>query len=239
MSRRCAETGELAFEAYASAEHRRELAAFVEHRLPVQAIAHLTTPRGKTAVEFDSFFKTWLTTLQEHHGFTIGWIRGDESRPQRHAHILLIAVRGINCVFAAESWRKLVSPRSRKCALVLPYERAKRGIGYVLKSMDLPGCDVRFSPNLAHFGVTHFSRPSTAAERRQLRRIQRLLKLDFTDKSLKGNGTSKPPQSDPGGQGVGSVTARATNHLTVGKKNPEICPWGIFFRDLYTASNKL
>jgi hypothetical protein len=157
-----------------NAKHSVRLARFLESRLPIRAIAHLTSPTPRTAQRLDVAFRDWILEVQKGAGFTVGWVRADEFAPQRHIHAALIAARPIDCHLAARVWQSKVGTGYQDAAIVEPYKNDSGGLAYIFKKLDTDGEDVQFSENLAAFGRLNAPRGSGMNSRqwRQCRRIQ-------------------------------------------------------------------
>lgn len=131
----------------------------------------------------------WMELVQEHNAVTLGWIRALEPSPQLHAHVAILAARSIDNRHASLQWMQVTGARSKTAAVVEPYRFGICGLGYIMKSLDSHYEDVAYSSNLLAFVPDaerrHFGR--NAAERRQIRRIERQAlsrKLDKSDARL-------------------------------------------------------
>ncbi len=155
--------------------HRRLIAQFLEHLLPVQLLVHLTFARPVSEQERDTAFQAWKRSVQALHGCTIAFVRGDEARPWSHIHVVLISHVRLSCAKVRDAWLDIVGHEHRTSVVAEEYERGAGGLEYVMKGMDSDGCDVRFSDNLHLFAASTRACPkkrTNARERRQVRRVQ-------------------------------------------------------------------
>jgi hypothetical protein len=149
------------------------VAALLEDRLTLQAIATLTLPYRASRMALDTYFSEWANVIGRHNRLTIGWIKAYETEPQPHIHAVLVASGPLDCSHARQSWREIAAPRYPEAAFVEPYRFGIGGLGYGMKSLDRSSEQVQFSDNLSAFlpggGTRFFGR--TSAERRHIRRI--------------------------------------------------------------------
>jgi hypothetical protein len=148
-------------------------ANFLEDQLPLSAFATLTLTRRASKNELDFLFTRWTTGIQAENRLTVAWVAAQERGPQPHIHAVLIAHGKLDCIHAEALWRAQVATRYTEAAKVEPYVYGCDGLAYVLKSLDSPNEDVRFSSNLSAFAVSPSSQfyGRTGIERRQMRRI--------------------------------------------------------------------
>jgi hypothetical protein len=147
---------------------------FLESRLPIRAIATLTTQMRASQIEFDDSFHQWMRGVQAHNRMTVGWIRTYEDKPQRHVHVVLVAAAPLDFSHAASLWRTIAAPQYKQAAVVKPYVGDVCGVGYVVKELDASSEDAQFSDNLVAFalGYTKSMFRTTSAHRRQCKRIK-------------------------------------------------------------------
>jgi hypothetical protein len=201
--------------------HPLLVARFLEANIGtnIRVIAHLRGTRQLSDRERDGLFTDWIQRVQAHSHLTLGWIRADEDWPLRHLHSLLLAAQPLDPVIVADCWRRLVAPRSRKCARVDRYELGAGGLAYALKAIYWNRCEVRLSDNLDFFGIRSPDRPHSSARRRQLRRVRQQMQgpPEGDDRTVVPR-DSTARNSDSGAAGKGMGRLRRPPRTTQGTK---------------------
>ena len=147
---------------------------YLESIFPLKNFAHLTTAQRVSLDHLRSLFLEWILGIQRHHEMTVGWVRSIEHFPKLHIHAALIAVRPIDCEYAAALWQAMASPRYSEAARVEPYLVGKCGLGYILKELGRPRAEIGYSDYIEAFSTLPAGSifPTTPQQRRQYRRIR-------------------------------------------------------------------
>lgn len=159
-------------------KHSDLMGEFLESRMPLQAIAHLTSPVPRSSQMLDTAFIEWVAAVQSFSRVTVGWVRADELHPQRHIHAALIAARPLDCSHAQQAWQSKVGIRYEAAALVQPFRDDAGGLAYILKTLGDDADAVRFSDNFTAFSELATSlKFQTRNQRRQCRRIRSQMQI--------------------------------------------------------------
>ena len=151
-------------------------AAVFEQKLPFQVFAHLTFPHPVTEVERDDAFQQFMTELQRLFGISLGYLRGDEARPYRHLHLVLIAHRHLPIRWVEYAWLSIVGVANKKCAQAFHYRPGGGGASYSMKSDGEFCTDWKPSKNLDLFARPSIGVPGGRTTSRQRRYATRIRK---------------------------------------------------------------
>ncbi len=165
-------------------EHQRQMAAFVEARVPIRVIAHLTFQRRASRERAGTLFTEFIKCVGSQYKLPVGHITSFEQRlgVPLHLHTALVLPRPVSDLsVVVNSWKLVEGENHMVNARVERYQSAMGGLAYILKLEDADNaiCDVVFSKNLGSFmhepprvecGDQHY-----ASKYRSWRRVQALM----------------------------------------------------------------